>query len=124
MYADATYYAGDFGGSVIPAETQDAALEAAADLIDDATLNRIVSIGINNLTDYQIGNIKTANCLIAEDLYSGGHLDSGDAVALDFSIGDLTVKQDPKQSKLGGIPVRSRAMSLLSKTGLMYSGVV
>lgn len=123
MYADSAYYAGDFKGTIIPTETVETALEFASDLIDEATFGRIPGKGFDNLTANQQGKIKRACCLIAEDVHASGVLASGGPAVSGFSLGDFSVQEAKDTAKIGGIPVRKIAISLLRQTGLTYAGV-
>ena len=121
-YADSSYYFGTFSGSSVPAESLDKALEFASDLIDGATQYRMQDSGFTTLTTFQQGKIKRACCMIAEDVYAGGHLNGG-AVITGFSLGDLSI-QPPSGPSLGGVIVRTLALTLLNATGLTYAGGV
>lgn len=123
MYADTAYYIGTFSGSAIPAESQDAALALASDLIDGATHNRIVDVGFANLSAFRQAGIQRACCFIAEDIQAGGMLEPGASLAGGFSLGDLSIQAPSNQARMDGVAVREIGLILLRATGLMYAGV-
>ena len=65
MYADLEYYKNTYNGNLDDADAEKA-LQKASRHIDTLTYNRIVSIGFDNLTDFQQGIIKECVCLMAE----------------------------------------------------------
>ena len=65
MYADVDYYKNTYKGTLEDADIEKA-LKKASMHIDTLTYNRIVSIGFENLTEYQQGIIKECVCLMAE----------------------------------------------------------
>ena len=65
MYADLEYYKNTYNGNLDDADAEKA-LQKASRHIDTLTYNRIVSIGFDNLTDFQQGIIRECSCLMAD----------------------------------------------------------
>ena len=65
MYADFEFYKNTYKGNLEDVDAEKA-LEKASRHIDTLTYNRIVSMGFDNLTDYQQVIIKECECLMAD----------------------------------------------------------
>ena len=65
MYVDIEYYKNTYKGNLDEADAEKA-LNQASRHIDTLTYNRIVAIGIENLTEFQKGIIKECECLMAD----------------------------------------------------------
>ena len=65
MYADLEFYKETYKGTLEDAKIEKA-LQQASRHIDTLTYNRIVAIGIENLTEFQQGIIKECECLMAD----------------------------------------------------------
>lgn len=65
MYASIDYYKETYKGTLEDADAEKA-LRTASRHIDTLTYNRIVSIGFENLTEFQQGIIKECACLMAD----------------------------------------------------------
>ena len=65
MYADLEYYKNTYKGNLDDSEAEKA-LRKASRHIDTLTYNRIVGVGLENLTEFQQGIIKECACLMAD----------------------------------------------------------
>lgn len=136
MYADYSYYTGDFGGSIVPEESWQRAAGAASDWMDAATFGRLTE-GIPEEWERQV---RRCCCELAESYYSSAILPQ--LAAADSSTGQLisaetnstysvTYRSASEQaaSLLHGSDagledvLHSIAMKHLGRTGLLFRGV-
>ncbi|PYG90142.1 hypothetical protein LY28_00022 [Ruminiclostridium sufflavum DSM 19573] len=114
-YVTADYYKDTYGGNIIPDEYINRQLEKASDQIDSMTFNRIIAIGINELTDFQQNRVKKAVCAHADFQYQyGPYLNmpvSG------YSAGSISLSFKPVEA--GGIKTSEEVTNLIKATGLM-----
>lgn len=114
-YADAEYYRNTYGGTAIPNEELTRQLEKASDQIDSMTFNRIVSAGIDGLTEFQRSRVKKAVCAHADFQYQyGPYLDMP---VIGYSAGSISLSF--KTVVTGGIKTSEEVINLLKTTGLM-----
>jgi hypothetical protein len=114
-YANAEYYKNTYSGTVIPDEELTRQLDIASDQIDSMTFNRIVSTGIEGLTDFQQNRVKKAVCIHADFQYQyGAYLNmplSG------YSAGSISLSF--KSVDAGGVKTSEEVTNLLKATGLI-----
>jgi len=118
-YADAEYYQGDYGGSVIPIAELTRQLSKASDQIDSMTYNRIVAVGFEALTPFQQGRVKKAVCAQAEYVYQyGAYLD---APLSGYSAGSISLTLNVIETN--GVKTSNEVVNLLKTTGLTDRGL-
>lgn len=122
-YADYFYYTDVYGGTVITAEESKKALQAASDAVDTLTYCRIVSRGLEALTDFQKGIIKRAVCSLAD--WQHENADILDNPYSSYSINGVSATwgNNPGVRKINGVMIPSQIYSELIKAGLCYPGV-
>ncbi len=74
LYANKTYYLGNYNGKVIPTDELEKRLEEASRHIDSLTYNRIVGRGVENLTKFQQDIVKEVVCRLADFEYENEDL--------------------------------------------------
>lgn len=92
QYVTEDYYSTTFDGTMLPDKDVEKYLKLAQEKIDDITHNRIVSIGFNNLTDFQKDCVSKAICYQAEYYFANG-VNSLSSVS-SYSVLDITVNVD------------------------------
>ena len=119
QYADDSYYYNEYQGDKIPGDEIIRKLKEASEKIDEVTFNRIVSIGFNNLTDFQKEKIREAVCAQADYIYENGY-DNDEGDISSYSVLDITVNEkDNSDSKAHKQCMSSYAYSQIKKTGLV-----
>ena len=122
-YADYQYYTEIYGGSVITAEDAPKTLQNASDTIDVLTYCRIVSRGLEGLSEYQKGVVQKITCALAE-----WQAENSDLLASPYSSYSIngvtaTLSDGAGVRKINGVMVPSNLYAELVKTGLCYPGV-
>jgi hypothetical protein len=122
-YADYQYYTEIYGGSVITAEDAPKTLQNASDTIDVLTYCRIVSRGLEGLSEYQKGVVRKITCALAE-----WQMENSDLLASPYSSYSIngvtaTLSESAAVRKINGVMVPSNLYAELVKTGLCYPGV-
>lgn len=117
-YADAAYYAGVYGGSIIPGEDLNRYLRTASRHIDSLTFNRIVGRGINALTEFQQSIVREVVCQQAEFEYENA--DEISTVLSCYSINGVSAQFGSSWNVYAdkGIAIRRDVYALLCQTGL------
>ena len=116
QYVDSNYYYNVYHGD--NDEEIDKYLKMASEKIDEVTLNRIVGIGFNNLTDFQKEKVKEAVCAQADYIYENGY-DNDEGDVSSYSVLDITVNEkDNSDSESHKRNMSSYAYSQIKKTGL------
>ena len=122
QYAGAEYYLHTFCGIEIKPEDVDKYLKFAQEKIDSITYNRIVSIGFDNLTEFQQDCVRKAVCYQAEYYYANG-INSLSSVS-SYSVLDISVNVDvTKQTEAQKHGMDEFAYINIVKTGLT-SGLI
>ena len=133
MYADYSYYSGDYGGTIVPATSWTAAAGKASDRMDAAVFGRLVS-GVPAEFETQI---KRCCCELAELYYSNVLLpasgsSSGQAISTETNnTYSVTYRSaaDTSAALLYGSPAgledlaQNIIMKHLGRTGLLFRGV-
>ncbi len=122
-YADYQYYTEIYGGSVITAENAPKTLQNASDTIDVLTYCRIVSRGLEGLSEYQKGVVQKITCALAE-----WQTENGDMLAAPYSSYSIngvaaTWGESVGVRKVNGVMIPNNLYAELVKTGLCYPGV-
>ena len=122
-YADYSYYTDVYGGTVITAEESKKALQTASDTVDTLTYCRIVSRGLEALTDFQKGIIKRVVCSLAD--WQHENADILDNPYNSYSINGVSATWGNSVGvrKINGVMIPALIYSELIKTGLCYPGV-
>ena len=120
QYADNEYYINTFHGNLIPAENINEYLQQASEKIDEETLNRIVGIGFDKLTDFQKEKIQMAVCYQADYIFQNGYNDENKQEVASYSVLDISVTPKEKTEKTEAEKkcMSEMAYSLINKTGL------
>lgn len=95
QYISENYYSSEFEGTIIPDKDIEKYLKLAQEKIDDITFNRIVSIGFDNLTDFQKDCVSKAICYQAEYYFENG-INSLSSVS-SYSVLDISINVDSTQ---------------------------
>ena len=118
MYADLEYYKNTYNGNLDDADAEKA-LQKASRHIDTLTYNRIVSIGFDNLTDFQQGIIKECACLMAD--WETENTDYINSMLSSYSLNGASMSftgQSASATVLSGVAVSREIYSHLQKCGL------
>lgn len=117
-YATETYYESVYEGSLIPEEQQRKALIQASRHIDTLTLNRIVGIGFDNLTEFQKDVIREVVCRQAD--FETENADEINSVLSGYSINGVSVQFGSSWNILTeqGIAMKRDDYAMLCQTGL------
>lgn len=117
-YADAEYYTGEYGGSVIPADDIVKSLKTASRHIDTLTYNRIVGRGISFLTDFQQDIIREVCCEMADFEYDNA--DMLQSVLQQYSINGVSMTFGSSWNLViqSGVAVKRDTYEKLCQTGL------
>ena len=118
MYAGIEYYKNTYKGTLEDAKIEKA-LQQASRHIDTLTYNRIVAIGIENLTDYQQGIIKECECLMAD--WETENADYINSMLSSYSLNGASMSftgQSANAFVTNGIAVSRDIYSHLQKSGL------
>lgn len=119
LYVDKNYYIQNGGN--IPLKEIDEYLELSQEKIDSITHNRIVSIGFDNLTEFQKEKVKKAICIQADYIKEHGFNDEEDNDISSYSVLDISVNvkdSSSKETKASKMHMSERAYNLIHKTGL------
>ena len=122
-YVDYEYYSKTYGGKIITAEDAPNLLQGASDAVDVLTYCRIVSRGLDALTEFQRGIIQRVVCALAE--WQHENADILDNPYNSYSINGVAASWGATQGvkSISGIMIPTRLYSELVKTGLCYRGV-
>ena len=112
MYADYTFYTGQFGGSVIPQVAFNRWSNKASKFLDQVTFNRITTVN---------EDIQMACCEIAEIYYKADQTD-GKEVSSE-SVGSHAISYVETGKSLEA-KCYDAAKLYLANTGLLYRGVM
>ena len=120
QYADSEYYMNTFHGVLISVKDLDKYLQQASEKIDEVTLNRIVGIGFDKLTDFQKEKIQLAVCYQADYIFQNGYNDENKQEIASYSVLDISVTPKEKIEKTEAEKkcMSEMAYSLIKKTGL------
>jgi hypothetical protein len=117
-YADAGYYAGEYGGKTISDDDLEKVLKQASRHIDALTYNRIVGRGISSLTDFQQDLIKECCCELADFEYE--NIDYIESVLKQYGINGVNMSFEASWNlKIqSGVAIKGSTYQKLSQTGL------
>ena len=118
MYADLEYYKNTYKGNLDDADAEKA-LQKASRHIDTLTYNRIVSIGFDNLTEFQQGIIKECECLMAD--WETDNADFINSMLSSYSLNGASMSFSGNSASAfvqNGIAVSRDIYSHLQKCGL------
>ena len=96
-------------------------LELAQEKIDSITYNRIVAIGLGNLTEFQKEKISKAICYQADYIYENGYNDEENRDVSSYSVLDISVSVDnssENKTKAQKLNMSEIAYDYIHKTGL------
>ena len=118
MYADVEYYKNTYNGNLDDADAEKA-LQKASRHIDTLTYNRIVSIGFDNLTDFQQGIIRECSCLMGD--WETDNADFINSMLSSYSLNGASMSFSGNSASAfvqNGIAVSRDIYSHLQKCGL------
>lgn len=124
QYVDEDYYLSTFEGTKLEdVDELDKILMLAQEKIDSITFNRIVRIGIDNLTEFQRDKVKKAICYQAEYIYENGFNNEENKQEISsYSVLDINVSvkdKDTNEKTLAEkVNMSEIAYDLIHKTGL------
>jgi hypothetical protein len=118
MYADKEYYAKIYGGSMIPEDEIERALDIASMHIDSLTYNRIVGRGFSGLTEFQQNMVRRVCCMQAEFEYENAALIQ--SVLDSYALGGVSMSfgSSWKVTTAAGVAMRRDVYAMLCQTGL------
>lgn len=118
MYADKEYYAKIYGGSMIPEDEIERALDIASMHIDSLTYNRIVGRGFSGLTEFQQNMVRRVCCMQAEFEYENAALIQ--SVLDSYSLNGVSMNfgSNWKVTTAAGVAMRRDVYAMLCQTGL------
>lgn len=117
-YVDANYYLGEFYGTVLNDDEVEKRLKKASRHVDILTFNRIISVGFDNLTDFQKDIIQEVVCELAEFEYENEELIN--SVLQSYSINGVSFSIGNSQNVRiqDGVVILNDLYSILQQTGL------
>lgn len=118
-YANAIYYASEYGGTIIRGNEELAkALKQASRHIDSLTYNRIVGRGFSNLTEFQQDVIREVVCLQADFEYENA--DMINTILTSYGINGVSMSFGASWNVFmdKGIAMKRDVYTMLSQTGL------
>lgn len=119
MYADKEYYAKIYGGSMIPEDEIERALDIASMHIDSLTYNRIVGRGFSGLTEFQQNMVRRVCCMQAEFEYENAALIQ--SVLDSYSLNGVSMSFGSSwkvTTAAAGVAMRRDVYAMLCQTGL------
>lgn len=118
MYADKEYYAKIYGGSMIPEDEIERALDIASMHIDSLTYNRIAGRGFSGLTEFQQNMVRRVCCMQAEFEYENAALIQ--SVLDSYSLNGVSMNfgSNWKVTTAAGVAMRRDVYAMLCQTGL------
>lgn len=122
-YVDYEYYSTTYGGNIITAEDAPNLFQSASDAVDTLTYCRIVSCGLEALTEFQKRIIQRVVCALAE--WQHENADILDNPYNSYSINGVAASWGAAKGvkNIDGALIPSRLYAELIKTGLCYRGV-
>lgn len=121
LYVDKEYYLNKFKGKKIPEDDIEEYLELSQEKIDSITYNRIVTIGFDNLTEFQKEKISKAICYQAEYIFKNGYNSEDNRDMASYSVLDISVSVDnskDNKTKAQKLNMSENAYDLVHQTGL------
>jgi len=115
MYADITYYIEDYKGTLTDPSEIEKLLKKANRKIDEVTFNRIVELGVENLSEFQQNLVKEAVCYQADYINENGS--EGFTVA-SYSVLGISINYN-QQTESEKLDISADAYNNLKQTGLM-----
>lgn len=122
-YADYEYYTGTYGGSIITAENALKTLQNASDTVDVLTYCRIVSSGLEGLSEHQKSIVQKVTCALGEWQTENADLLSSPYSSYSINGVAATWGASAGVRKINGVMIPSNLYAELIKTGLCYPGV-
>lgn len=122
-YADYQYYTDTYGGNIITAENASKTLQNASDSVDSLTYCRIVSGGLESLSDFQRGIIQKVVCALAEWQIENADMMSSPYSSYSINGVSATWGTGAGVRKINGVLIPNNLYAELIKTGLCYPGV-
>ena len=121
LYTSVDYYFEKYKGETLNKTSIEKYLKMAQEKIDSVTHNRIVSIGFNNLTNFQKEKIEEAICSQADYIYENGYNHEENDDISSYSVLDISVNvdnSDRKQTVANKLGMSEYAYDCIKKTGL------
>lgn len=118
MYADKEYYAKIYGGSMIPEDEIERALDIASMHIDSLTYNRIVGRGFSGMTEFQQNMVRRVCCMQAEFEYENAALIQSVLDSYSLNGVSMSFGSNWKVTTAAGVAMRRDVYAMLCQTGL------
>lgn len=119
LYIDSQYYFNKFKGKKLTKENVEEYLKLSQEKIDSITLNRIVIIGFDNLTEFQKEKVSDAMCYQAEYIFENGYNNENNSDISSYSVLDINISvNENKKTKAKRENMSEIAYDLIHKTGL------
>ncbi|MFT4146423.1 MAG: hypothetical protein QM644_18420 [Mobilitalea sp.] len=117
-YADASYYTGEYKGTIIPIDALNKALKQASRHIDALTYNRITGKGISSLTDFQYDIVRECCCELAD--FEHENADYIESVLKQYGINGISMSFETSWSLKvqSGVAIKGSTYQKLNQTGL------
>ncbi len=121
LYVNKEYYLDTFKGT-IPENEIEKYLKLAQNKIDRITLNRIVGIGFENLTEFQKEKVREAICYQADYIKENGYNDEDNNNISSYSVLDISVnvKDLSEESKT---KAKKECMSEIAYDAIIQTGL-
>ncbi len=97
LYVSKEYYLNTFKGNMIEGEIEKN-LKLAQNKINRVTLNRIVGIGFNNLTEFQKEKVRESICYQADYICENGYNNENNRDISSYSVLDISLNTQPKDN--------------------------
>lgn len=121
LYVSKEYYLETFKGK-LPEEEIEKYLKLAQNKIDRITLNRIVSIGFDNLTEFQKEKVREAICYQADYIKENGYNDEDNSDISSYSVLDISVSINNKDEDYK-TKAKKECMSELAYDAIVQTGL-
>lgn len=122
-YVDYDYYVNTYGGNIITAENAPKIFQEASNTIDSLTYCRIVSQGLDGLSDFQRDIVQNVTCALAEWQTENADLIMSPYSSYSINGVSATWGTGAAIKKINGILIPYNLYAELIKTGLCYTGV-
>ncbi|SES02715.1 hypothetical protein [Salipaludibacillus aurantiacus] len=123
-YIDYTYYTDDFHGAEVDEQEFKRMTRRASDVIDQVTGYKIVHIGLDNLSEFIVEQVKKATAAQVEHyVIAGGVEFVGSSGVTSAQAGNFQYQTGGGQDGSGDGRVSPDTIDYLRYTGLLYSGI-
>lgn len=121
LYVSADYYLNTYKGNIPDNESVEKNLKKAQEKIDSVTHNRIVSLGFDNLTEFQKEKVRESICSQADYIYENGYNHEDNETISSYRVLDISVNVDSSNRRktiANELGMSEYAYDCIVKTGL------